>query len=69
MNKLAACLIVAALVSPAFAEEAKPPTKTETTKKVEVKKHLAKKAKKTKSPVQSSVSSIHNPDYPWMLPS
>ncbi len=68
MNKIAVALIVAALISPAFAQETKTPVKKEATKKVQTHKPMAKKAKKAKPVAQSSLSGVHNPDYPWMLP-
>ena len=75
MNRIAAFLMAAALVSPAFAEQAKAPAptaKTQTTQKPGARKRMAhQKAKKAKTPAQSSVSSLRreDPDYPWKLPS
>jgi hypothetical protein len=72
MNRIAALLIASALISPGFAQEAKVPAKNEGTSKVTMKKPMAKKAKAPKAgkkaPVQSSVSSFRNSDYPWQLP-
>jgi hypothetical protein len=72
MNKFAALLIASALISPGFGQEAKTPVKKEGTSKVAMKKPMAKKAKAPKAgkkaPIQSSVSSLHNPDDPWQLP-
>ncbi|HNX95402.1 MAG TPA: hypothetical protein PKL14_09595, partial [Holophaga sp.] len=56
MNKLAALLMAAALISPAFAEEPKKAEKAEPTKKVETKKPAAKKAvKKEAAPAKEEV--------------
>jgi hypothetical protein len=72
MNKIAALLIASALISPGFAQEAKTPAKKEAPARIATKKPMAKKAKAPKAgkknPVQSSVSSLHDPDDPWQLP-
>lgn len=72
MNKLAVFLIASALISPAFAMAAKTPVKQQAAHKVVMKKHhRAKKAKaaaKKPGVAQSSVSSLRDPNSPWVLP-
>ena len=69
MHKLAALLVATALVGPGFIYAAIPPELKDESHRIEVKKpRVAKNRKRNKPQTLPAVSRLHNPDFPWQIP-
>jgi hypothetical protein len=69
MNKIAALFVATALAGSVFGYASTPPGPKAGSRKIEVKKPMAGKNRKGKKPqTLGAVSRLHNPDFPWQMP-